>query len=167
MPWPAKTQPNAEPLLTREWLVTNGLGGYASGTVAGVHHAPLSTATHRRAARAARPHDDVQPSARELALPERQRVHSAARTRRRRRPQLHGADFLSEFRLDMGLPVWRYEVDGITLEKRLLMPHGQNTVHVNYRIAQRRRTVRLELRPSVHFRPHDAPVSEHCRRPTR
>ena len=26
----------AEPLLTHEWIVTNGLGGYASGTVAGV-----------------------------------------------------------------------------------------------------------------------------------
>ena len=29
---------------TREWLVTNGLGGYASGTVAGRDHAPLSRA---------------------------------------------------------------------------------------------------------------------------
>src|SRR4026207_1020585 len=35
--WPPQANPS-EPdgLVTREWLVTNGLGGYASGTVAGV-----------------------------------------------------------------------------------------------------------------------------------
>src|SRR5215472_17584994 len=36
MPWSTAAAPQAELLLTREWLVTNGLGGYASGTVAGV-----------------------------------------------------------------------------------------------------------------------------------
>ena len=36
MDWPEPDPGNTEPLLTREWLVTNGLGGYASGTVAGV-----------------------------------------------------------------------------------------------------------------------------------
>src|SRR5919109_2761839 len=36
MPWSATTAAKSELLLTREWLVTNGLGGYASGTVAGV-----------------------------------------------------------------------------------------------------------------------------------
>src|SRR5947207_81954 len=36
MPWSRKKSiADLEPLLTREWLVTNGLGGYASGTVAG------------------------------------------------------------------------------------------------------------------------------------
>src|SRR5947209_5765741 len=36
MPWAGKNARELEPLLTREWLVTNGLGGYAAGTVAGV-----------------------------------------------------------------------------------------------------------------------------------
>ena len=35
MPWKGSNE-NPERLLTREWLVTNGLGGYASGSVAGV-----------------------------------------------------------------------------------------------------------------------------------
>src|SRR5947209_2184375 len=36
MPWDRDgAGADVEPLLTREWLVTNGLGGYASGTVAG------------------------------------------------------------------------------------------------------------------------------------
>src|SRR5215471_17792511 len=33
--WPPDETPDAETMVTREWLVTNGLGGYASGTVAG------------------------------------------------------------------------------------------------------------------------------------
>src|SRR5438093_2882357 len=36
MPWSGTAAGKAEPLLTREWLVTNGLGGYASGTLGGV-----------------------------------------------------------------------------------------------------------------------------------
>src|ERR1700716_4356561 len=36
MPWSGAEAPATEPLVTREWLVTNGLGGYASGTVSGV-----------------------------------------------------------------------------------------------------------------------------------
>ena len=40
MPWVVVHPTDSESLLTREWLVTNGLGGYASGTISGV-------ATHR------------------------------------------------------------------------------------------------------------------------
>ena len=36
MPWGEAQVARLEPLLTREWLITNGVGGYASGTVAGV-----------------------------------------------------------------------------------------------------------------------------------
>src|SRR4051794_40128532 len=36
MPWSRTPTSGPEPLLSREWLVTNGLGGYASGTVSGV-----------------------------------------------------------------------------------------------------------------------------------
>ena len=36
IPWPVIDPADPEALVTREWLVTNGLGGYASGTVSGV-----------------------------------------------------------------------------------------------------------------------------------
>ena len=45
------------------------------------------------------------------------------------------------------------------LEKRLFMPHLQNAVLVGYRLLGGTDRVRLRLRPAVHFRPHDAPVS--------
>ena len=66
---------------------------------------------------------------------------------------------LAEFRLEAGLPVWRYELSGFVLEKRLLMPYRQNTVHVTYQLLAGNGTLRLGLRPAIHFRPHDAPVS--------
>ncbi len=74
---------------------------------------------------------------------------------------------VSEFRLESGLPVWRYEVDGFVLEKRLLMPYRQNTVHISYRLLAGEGTLRLGLRPAIHFRHHDAPVSTGVRHPYR
>ena len=47
----------------------------------------------------------------------------------------------------------------MTLEKRVVMPHLQNTVHVNYRLISGRDPVRIELRPALHFRPHEGLVS--------
>src|SRR6185369_3468138 len=41
-----------------------------------------------------------------------------------------------------------------------LLPYGQNTVYVQYRLTQGDGPVRLKLRPSLHFRSHDAPVNE-------
>ena len=55
--------------------------------------------------------------------------------------------------------MWRYEVDGFVLEKRLFLPYGQNTVHVTYRLLSGNGSLRLGLRPAIHFRSHDAPVS--------
>ncbi len=65
---------------------------------------------------------------------------------------------LDEFRLEDGLPVWRFAVGGFVLEKRLVLPHLQNTVYVTYRLLSGPGRLRLILRPAVHFRAHDAPV---------
>ena len=78
MPWHGPTR--TEPLLTREWLVTNGLGGYASGTVAGVatrrYHGLLIAALPAPLGR----HDDAQPPAR-AAAPARRHQSSASAAR--------------------------------------------------------------------------------------
>jgi predicted glycogen debranching enzyme len=74
--------------------------------------------------------------------------------------ELHGADHLAEFRLETGLPVWQYRIDGVVFERRVLLPHWQNTVHVHYRLVEGKGPIRLKLRPSLHFRGHDDPVSE-------
>ena len=43
---------------------------------------------------------------------------------------------VASFRLDAGLPVWEYAWGDVRVEKRVLMPHRQNTVHVTYRHLQ-------------------------------
>ncbi|MBV9171573.1 MAG: glycogen debranching enzyme family protein, partial [Chloroflexi bacterium] len=69
------------------------------------------------------------------------------------------ARHLRAFSLELGLPVWRYEAAGVAIEKRVYLPHHQNTVYVNYRLVAGDEKVRLKLRPALHFRPYEAPVS--------
>jgi predicted glycogen debranching enzyme len=144
--------------LTHEWLVTNGLGGYASGTVAGIvtrrYHGLLIAALpapHGRVVLLDHLWEALRPPARPLVVLTGEGA-----------PDPTGAvtNVLREFRLELGLPVWEYAVDGLVVEKRLMMPHGQNTVHVAYRLLEGSAPVRLILRPSVHFRSHHAPVSQ-------
>jgi predicted glycogen debranching enzyme len=163
MPWSATKGAKSDLLLTREWLVTNGLGGYASGTIAGVasrrYHSLLIAALPAPLGRRVM----LNHLSEMLRLPDGTTVLFGGEERAGGALELHGTDYLTEFRLDMGLPVWRYEVGGIVFEKSILLSHRQNTVHVNYRLIGGEGTVRLKLRPALHFRPHDGPVSaEHA-----
>ena len=145
-------------MLTREWLVTNGLGGYASGTLSGActrrYHSLLIAALPAPLGRRVM----FNHLAEELKLDDRNVVRLDSL-------ELTDAPFdpfsaaLTEFRLETGLPVWRYDVGPIQFEKRVLLPHLQNTVYVNYRLVAAPAGVRLRLRPSFHFRPHEASVS--------
>jgi predicted glycogen debranching enzyme len=148
---------DVEQLVRREWLVTNGLGGYASGTIAGVatrrYHGLLVAALPNPLGRYVMLNhltDDVRAESGDpVRLSGQERVG----------PRLTGpAAPLAEFRLDAGLPVWCFKVGNQVLEKRVLMPHRQNTVHVTYSLHDGP-SLRLELRPAVHFRPYEAPVS--------
>jgi predicted glycogen debranching enzyme len=155
--WPGKH--DTEDFLRKEWLVTNGLGGYASGTLAGVatrrFHGLLIAALPAPLGRTIMFNHLIEL----LSLPGGPTVQLCGEESRPDEVAMPCADVLSEFRLEMGLPVWRYEVAGVTLEKRVVMPHLQNTVHVNYRLISGRDPVRIELRPALHFRPHEGLVS--------
>ncbi|HEX5318118.1 MAG TPA: amylo-alpha-1,6-glucosidase [Stellaceae bacterium] len=137
-----------EPLVPREWLVTNGLGGFASATIAGEitrrYHGMLIAAL-------APPHgrmvvlNDLQASV-ELA------DGSFASMRER-------GEFLG-FTLSAGLPSWRYAIDDVVIEKSIVLISGHNMVHINFRLMSGERPVRLRLRPFVNFRALEAPVSD-------
>lgn len=150
--------PDAEPdpHLQEEWLVTNGLGGYASGTVSGAitrrYHGLLIAALPNPLGRTMM----LNGLSERLRLPDRSVVYTGAEELADAAPE--SILPLAGFRLEWGLPVWRYEVDGFVVEKRLLLLYRQNTVHVVYRLLSGRGTLRLGLRPAIHFRPHDAPV---------
>src|SRR3954454_18685518 len=149
-----------EALLDREWIVSKGLGGYASGTLAGAitrrYHglliaglpAPLGRAVMWNHLSDGVRFDDGEV----ISLAGEERAGGSL--------SLYGVEHLREFRLEDGLPVLVYQVRDIVLEKRVLLPHLQNTVHVSYRIIEGNAKARLELRPAFHFRHHEIPVNK-------
>jgi predicted glycogen debranching enzyme len=153
-----RTDEGRQSLVWKEWLVTNGLGGYASGTLAGTvtrrYHGLLIAALPTPFGRTVMFNDLTETirrrDGRAVPIP---RTVSTGTGR-----EFDGAVHLVEFRLEQGLPVWTYEVEDVRFEKRVRMAHLQNTTHVAYRLLSRD-SVRLELRPLFAFRLHEAPVN--------
>ena len=149
-----------EALIKHEWLVTNGLGSYASGTISGVptrrFHSFLTVA-----------HPD--PLGRYVMLnqlselvrfPDGSIQKIGGIEWASKDMELYGMSSLREFRLDCGMPVWRYELADHVIEKWILMPYMSNTVHIGYRLVSGTGPVRLKIRVAVHFRPHNAALDQ-------
>jgi predicted glycogen debranching enzyme len=171
MPWnytlPCTRGDEAEKqvLLSREWLLTNGIGGYASGSVSGVvtrrYHGLLVAALPAPLGRIVM----LAQVSEEIRLPGGGIERLAGQERPGDPLTLDWLHTLAEFRLENGMPVWRYDLAEFSLEKRILIPNRQNTVHVSYRLLYGSGPIRLRVRPFVHFRPHEAPVDRPLKRP--
>src|SRR5207237_7352277 len=143
-------------VLEAECLVSNGLGGFSSGTRAGVN-----TRRYHGLLVAALPN----PIGRLVMLNrlgERACVAGGEPTALGGEERAAGkldrevARRLAAFRLEAGLPVWEYEWLGVRIEKRVVMPHKQNTVYIRYCLTSGDGPVRLELHPALHFRSYEA-----------
>ena len=146
-------------LLLREWLITNALGGYAAGTIGGANtrrfHGFLIAALPA-------------PLGRTMMFNHLEEVLEGDGLCWRLSGDEHGGrevafpedNILEEFAIENGKPVWRFSMNGIRLEKRVLMPHLQNTSYIVYRLLEGPSGLRLRLRPSLHFRPHEGLVAE-------
>ncbi|MCK6471352.1 MAG: amylo-alpha-1,6-glucosidase [Planctomycetes bacterium] len=146
-----------EQALSREWLETNGLGGFACGTVAGPrtrrYHGLLVPAlkppVERRVLLAALDEELVIKS-QPLALSSHEypgAVHPDGHTR------------LVGFRLDPW-PVWTYEVDGCVVEREFFLVHGTDAAVLRYRLLSGARRAALFLRPFLAFRDFHATTHE-------
>ena len=139
----------------REWLVCNGLGGYASGTVSGYparrYHGLLIAALPNPAGRVMM----LNALAAVVRFPDHSRSDLGWVD-----PAFGAGQALElvELELEYGLPVWRYRGRGVAIERRIAMAYGYNTTLVTYRLLEGP-PVRLELRPALQFRGHDEPVS--------
>lgn len=146
-------------LVEREWLVTNGLGGYASGTISGVatrrYHGLLIAAHPAPLGRVMLFNHLTE----QFLFPNQSEIDIGGIERTGGALEIYGATAFQEFRLEMGMPVWQFGGPGHVIEKRVYMPHQQNTVHISYRLVDGDGPVKLTLRPSLHFRGHDEPVT--------
>src|SRR2546421_5759493 len=107
MGWnPAET--SREVLLTREWLVTNGLGGFASGTISGAitrrYHGLLIAALPAPYGRMVM----WSHVSEHLRFDDGETISLGAEERAGGQLMLGAADYLHEFALENGLPVWTY-----------------------------------------------------------
>ncbi len=155
LPWERNGDVNA--FLSLEWLVTNGLGGYSSSTV-------MQIATRRY-------HGIFVPGlpskGRTMVIPRLDEELDVGGTTIRLSGAEHADgrldtdifEHLTAFRREWQTPIWRFSCHGREVLKRIIMPYGQNTVYVEYRL-HAGEPVTLRLRPFVTFRMPDAPLSE-------
>ena len=149
-------------LLRREWIVTNGLGGFASAAITGA-----LTRRYQGLLVAALPI----PHGRVVMLTNlRERLHLAGEPPLllSAQPGLEeAAEADGEMFRENGLPVWRFKAGGAIVEKRLVMPHQQNTVFISYTLVSDTPKAHLELRPLLRFRHLEAAVDKGWETPYR
>ncbi len=130
---------NLDETIAREWLVTNGRGGYAAGTVAGA----LTRMQHGLLV--AFPPEETTPHLLLAKIDEEvnfdQRTYYLG-TNEYREGTLNPAGFfhLEMFQLEEGFPIFTYHlggINGLVLEKRIWMSQGHNTTYIQYRVLRK------------------------------
>ena len=136
---------------SREWLVTNGLGGYASGTVAGL----LTRRYHGLLVAALKP-----PVGRTLLVAKLDETAGyGGRTFELSTNRWHGGSVsprgyrhLERFRLEGTVPAWTYALADALLEKRVWMEQGANTTYVRYDLLRGAGPLSLAIKVMVNCR---------------
>jgi len=136
---------------SREWLVTNGLGGYAAGTAGGAttrrYHGLLVAALRppvERVVMVAKLDAIASYRGQRLALTSNEYVDGTV--------DPHGYRQLAEFRLEGQNPVWRWVIADAVLEARLWMAHGRNTSYLSWALLAASAPLALELAPLCTYR---------------
>jgi predicted glycogen debranching enzyme len=135
----------------REWLVTNGIGGFACGTVAG----HLTRRYHGLLIAALKP-----PVGRTLLVT---KLDETAEYDRRAFPlstnrwvggaiDPHGYANIERFHLDGTIPVWTFACADALLEKRIWMQQGANATLVRYDLVRASQPLKLTLKALVNYR---------------
>lgn len=133
----------------REWLETNGIGGFASSTISGAntrrYHGLLTAAMRPPLGRVTMlsKFEEV------ITIGEETFELSANQYPNEVHPR--GYLYLRSFKLDP-FPVWEFEVGGITITKSVFMVHEQNTTVCEWTVSSdRSEDITLELKPLLSF----------------
>jgi predicted glycogen debranching enzyme len=142
---------NLDAAEAREWIVTNGIGGFASGTIAGCetrrYHGLLLAALRPPVARTQLVtglDEIVRYGGAEYSLATHQWAGGVVDPK--------GFLNIESFRLDGMMPVWTYALADALLEKRVWMRHGENTTYVEYTMVRGSSGVELDLKALVNYR---------------
>ena len=142
---------NWEEALRREWLVTNGLGGYACGTVALAntrrYHAFLMASLAppvERTLLVAKVEVSVDYLGRRYALTSNEFADGTVDPR--------GFVEIESFAVEDGIPVWRYALADALLEKRIFMAPGANVSYLTLQLSRASAAARIELKPLAAYR---------------
>ena len=143
--------------MKREWLVANGIGGFASGTVTGL----LTRRYHGLLMAALKP-----PLGRTLLLakldetaeydgiyPDSNRFYPLFINRwEDGTVEGNGHHYLDRFHLEGTTPVWTFALANALLEKRVWMQHGANTTYIQYRLTRATGPLGLSIKALVNYR---------------
>lgn len=148
---------NLDAALRREWLETNGLGGFASGSINGCntrrYHGLLVAATKPPVGRF------VLLSKLEETLIIDGRRYELGTNRYPGVVHPQGFQYLKQFRLDP-FPTFTFSVETTEIEKTVFMVHGENTTVIQYRVKDESARVQLEIRPLIAFRDYHSLTHE-------
>jgi predicted glycogen debranching enzyme len=136
---------------SREWLVTNGIGGFASGTVSGSqtrrYHGLLVAALRPPVGRTQLvSHFDelVRYVDAEFSLAAHRWTGGAVDPK--------GFLLIEDFHLEGTKPVWTYALADALLEKRVWMRQGENTTYIQYTLLRGSGPIEMELKALVNYR---------------
>ncbi|MHC5822616.1 MAG: amylo-alpha-1,6-glucosidase, partial [Nostoc sp.] len=135
----------------REWLVTNGIGGYASGTVAGI----LTRRYHRLLVAALKPplmRTVLLAKLDETALYDGRNYSLGANLWNGGTVNPDGYRHIESFELEGTIPTWRFACADALLEKRVWMQPGSNTTYVQYDLHHATQPLVLKLKALVNYR---------------
>ncbi len=141
----------------REWLITNGIGGFASGTIAGL----LTRRYHGLLLAALQP-----PLGRTLLLtkldetaeydgiyPKNGKFYPLYNNRwANGSVEPNGHYYLNRFHLEGTTPVWTFAIANALLEKRIWMEPGANTTYIQYKLTRATGPLSLEAKAFVNYR---------------
>ena len=135
----------------REWLVTNGIGGYASGTVSGNltrrYHGLLIAALHPPVGRT-----QLVAKLDEAATYDSANYPLATNRWASGAVDPKGYLHIESFRLEGTTPLWRFALADALLEKRIWMRQGENTSYVQYSMVRGSSPLRLTVKALVNYR---------------
>ena len=134
--------------IKREWVETNGIGGFASSTVSGAntrrYHGLLTAATRPplgRVTMLSKFEETITINGESYELSTNQFPNAVY-------PE--GYKHLKNFRLTP-FPIWTFEIEGVEIEKSVFMVHESNATVIRFKVQSSKFKVQLELKPLLSF----------------